>query len=103
MTNEPESVDVTASQTHTVDAGAAITPIVVDLGSKSKKAIKKLKEGRGKLMFEVSDAVERVRAKVGKENQSSMPVVIIYRQKASKKSSASSMLPLLPSPFSMFR
>ena len=103
MTNEPESVDVTTAPTHKVDPGPAIRPIVVDLGSKSKKSIKRLKEGRGKLMFEVSAAVEKVRATVGETNQASTPVVIIYRKKASKKSSVGSMLPAFPSPFSLFR
>ena len=38
-------------------AGAAIAPIVLDLGKKKKKLIKALKRGEGKLMEDVASKV----------------------------------------------
>jgi|SRR5882724_6837390 len=58
-------------------------PVIVDLGSKSKKAINKLKCGEGKLMLEVEQAVELVRSTLNDQdkNKQIIPVLVIYRKK----------------------
>jgi hypothetical protein len=62
------------------------TPVVIDLGSRKKKAIKRLKDGRGKLMSEVALALEQVRGGLSDGDQGSqiVPVVIIYKKKKKK-------------------
>jgi hypothetical protein len=80
-----------------------VTPIVIDLGKRSKKSIKNLKEGRGKLMQEVGDTIDQVRCNLGSQGAEVLPVVLIYRQKAQSKRSPASFLPLLPPPFNLLR
>lgn len=77
-----------------------VTPIIVDAGRKSRKAIRRLKEGRGTLMREVNDIVNELRSRPGSQ-KGIVPVVIIYRQKSRQRSSLS--VPLIPSPFDLFR
>jgi hypothetical protein len=62
------------------------TPVIIDLGSRKKKAIKRLKNGRGKLMAEVALAIEQVRSgwSEGDQNQNNAPVVVIYKKKKKK-------------------
>jgi len=64
-------------------AGATIAPIVLDLGKKKKKLIKELKRGEGKLMEDVAQAVEEVRANLGTHasGKDLIPVVIVYERK----------------------
>jgi hypothetical protein len=59
------------------------TPIIVSLGKKKKKVIKRLKRGRGSAMDEVLDVVEQVQANLGDDAAGKVivPVVVIYRQK----------------------
>ncbi len=63
--------------------GVQVQPIVVDLGKKKKKQIKNLKRGRGPLLEDVADVVEKVRASLADQlaGKELVPVVIVYRQK----------------------
>jgi len=72
----------------TADASAT-APIVVDLGKKPKKQIKRLREGRGKLMDDVSVLLDELKA-AGSIVANAQPVVIVVRQ----KQKASLMWPL---------
>ena len=60
-----------------------VTPIVIDLGKKKKKQLRDLKRGQGKLVDEVSEVLERVRADMGAKADAGhlVPVVMIYRKK----------------------
>ena len=64
-----------------------IRPVVVDLGKKKAKAIKALKRGEGKLMDDVAQVVEEVRANLSKElaGKELIPVVIIYQKKQNRR------------------
>ena len=68
--------------------GVQVQPIVVDLGKKKKKQIKNLKRGRGPLLEDVADVVEKVRASLAEQlaGKELMPVVIVYRQKKKRSS-----------------
>jgi hypothetical protein len=56
------------------------TPVVVDMGKKSRKQIKRLREGRGKLMTEVAGVLEELRI-AGTISASAQPVVVVVRQR----------------------
>ena len=84
-------------------SGAAKTtlPVVVDLGKRSRKDIKKLGNGEGKLMLEVELAVEQARSRLSEEDKNKVfvPVVIIYRKKEKR-----GIFPIPPlSPFNFLR
>ena len=84
------------------------TPVIIDLGSRKKKAIKRLKNGRGKLMAEVGLAIEQVRAGwTDGEQDKNTPIVIIYKKKkrGKKKKKFNSILnPMnVLNPFNMLR
>ena len=66
-----------------VNSVRATAPIVVSLGSESRKRIRRLKRGRGKLMDEVSTVMEQVRASFGEhaDGKIFVPVVLVYRRK----------------------
>jgi hypothetical protein len=86
------------------------TPVIIDLGSRKKKAIKRLKNGRGKLMAEVGLAIEQVRAgwADGDQDKNDAPIVIIYKQKKKGKKKKGGMNSILNpmnvlNPFNMLR
>ncbi len=59
------------------------SPIIVSLGKKSKKQMKRLKRGKGSTMDEVMDVVDQVQDHLGEDaaNKIIVPVVVIYRRK----------------------
>lgn len=80
-------------------------PIIVDLGTRRKKLINDLKDGRGKLLVEVDLAVEQARAVLpdADKNKILVPVVVLYREKR-KKRRFDDVLPFNPlNPFSLLR
>jgi hypothetical protein len=56
------------------------TPVVVDLGTHRRKQIKQLRRGEGKLLGEVSGAVEELRAS-GTIGADAQAVVFVVRQR----------------------
>jgi hypothetical protein len=79
-------------------------PVIVDLGTKSRKAIKRLKNGRGKLMADVERAIAESHARLPDDQKSKqvIPVLVIYKKK--RKRSKRKVFPFFPpSPFSLFR
>lgn len=57
------------------------TPIIVDLGKKSRKKVKKLRKGEGPLLAEVSQILSELQT-AGKISASAVPVVIVVREKS---------------------
>ena len=82
-----------AAQTHLVersdDAGddhadpEVVTPIIVSLGKKNKKQIKRLKRGKGGTMDQVLDVIDQVQVNLGDQAAGKIlvPIVVIYRRK----------------------
>jgi hypothetical protein len=62
-------------------------PVVVDLGKKKSKQVKKVLKGQGPLYQHTLDAVEQVRASLGPDaaNREFVPVIVIYKKKPKKK------------------
>lgn len=85
-----------------------VTPIIVDLGTRSRRDIRHLKEGRGSLMTEVGNAISRVRSSLagsssggGSSDSGILPVIILYRKSSRTRRIRASTF--LPSPFNIFR
>jgi Family of unknown function (DUF6200) len=60
--------------------GASASPIVLDLGKHRRKAVRALRKGGGKLMGEVSAALDELRSS-GAVSTSAQPIIIIVQQK----------------------
>jgi hypothetical protein len=58
-------------------------PVVVDLGKRGRRAIKRLREGEGKLFAEVSDVVDRLR-RDGAVKADAQIVVVVVRQRRNR-------------------
>ena len=78
--------------TQTQDASAK-QPVIVDLGSISRKDLKRLRRGEGSAMDEVRQVAQSVKASGAAE----APLVVLYRKK--RKKIASSRKLGLPFPF----
>lgn len=63
----------------------AAEPIIVDMGKKSRKQVRRAREGSGKLMDKINAMLEDLRAD-GTIKGDAQPVLIIVRQKPRKKS-----------------
>jgi hypothetical protein len=59
-------------------------PVLIHLGKKKRKRVKKLSRGRGPLMGAIADAVEELRAN-GKLDASGQDVIVIVREKRRKR------------------
>jgi hypothetical protein len=86
VTNRETNETITEQQDGEVDTqvSAEVTaPIIVSLGRKRKKAIKRLKRGKGPAMAEVLDVIDQVQTSLGAQAEGKIlvPVVIIYRQR----------------------
>lgn len=66
------------------DEKGARHPILIDLGKQKKKHVKKLRKGRGKLMEDIGEVVERLVAE-GEVEAGAQPIVIVVRQKDKDK------------------
>jgi hypothetical protein len=58
-------------------------PVIVSLGKKKRKVMKRLKRGKGPVMDQVMDVLEQVQDQLGSQAEGKIlvPVVIIYKEK----------------------
>ncbi len=63
----------------TESESSATTPVIVKLGRQSRKRIKGLGEGRGKLFAEVMETIEELR-KSGQISTSAQPLIFVVKQ-----------------------
>lgn len=73
-----------------------LVPVIVHLGSASKKKVERLEKGRGPLMAELNAVIDEVLAALpdSVEAETVMPVVAIYRKKRKRAAN-----PFFPFPF----
>jgi hypothetical protein len=74
-------------------------PYIVDLGKASKRAIRALKRGEGKLQDEVEDALAKVVTEHLKDSDKGkpvIPIILIYRKRRRRSSAAALPFPLSP-------
>jgi hypothetical protein len=72
-------------------------PIILDIGKTSKKNIRQAKQGQGKLMLDVQDAMAEVTASLGDKanGQQLVPIVLLYRKKARRNKRGGGIFPAL--------
>lgn len=66
-------------------------PVILDLGKQSRKQVKRLRRGDGKLMDDINDAIAELRT-AGTVGATSQAVVIVVREKRRKTKSLFPML-----------
>ena len=54
--------------------------VIIDLGKKARKKVKKLRKGRGPLLQKVDDAITELKEK-GEVSKSAAPVIVVVREK----------------------
>ena len=83
MPEKDGNITVQPTPTQIQNPAEVTAPIIVNLGKKKRKVIKRLKSGKGRAMDEVLDVVDQVQANLGAQAEGKVlvPVVIIYRQK----------------------
>ena len=64
-----------------------LKPVVIDLGKTKAKRIKDLKRGGGRLMQEVMEATNQIRASFGEQatNVEFIPIVLVYKKKSRRR------------------
>ena len=70
----------TSGTAGTPDDQSTGTPILVDLGKRRRKQIRRLRKGGGKLMDEVTVAIREIQ-KTGRLSPQAQPVIVIVREK----------------------
>jgi hypothetical protein len=83
---KPED-QVAAAAKAALAAKVATRPVVINLGSASRKRIKKLKRGTGRLVDKVRSAVDLAAVNLGQdaEGQTLLPVVVVYKEKRRRR------------------
>ena len=83
MTTPAESATKIVAKPIAADTTAA-EPLIIDMGKKSRKQVRRAREGTGKLMDKINLMLEDLRAE-GTIKADAQPVLIIVRQKPRKK------------------
>jgi Family of unknown function (DUF6200) len=60
-------------------------PVVLDMGKQRRKQIKDLRRGKGKLMDEISGAIQELRV-AGTVSAGAQPVIVVLQQKRRRRS-----------------
>jgi hypothetical protein len=90
MSSDTTTPSATPRKTPTKREAAAATegkpePIVVDMGKKSRKAIRKLRKGKpGKLMDRVQETLAHLREN-GALAEDAQPIIIVVKERASSR------------------
>jgi hypothetical protein len=65
-----------------------VRPIILDVGKRTRRTIKALKRGRGRLMDEADEVMREYCARLGKdvENLQLVPLIMLYRKKIPRRS-----------------
>ncbi|MBI4861526.1 MAG: hypothetical protein HY815_14885 [Candidatus Riflebacteria bacterium] len=60
-----------------------LSPILIDLGKKRRRSIKRLRRGKGRLMENISETIEELRES-GKIAADARPVIVLVRERRRK-------------------
>jgi hypothetical protein len=59
-------------------------PVIVDLGKRRKKLVRRLRNGGGRLMDEVQAAIGEIQ-RTGRISANAQPVIVVVREKPNRK------------------
>ncbi len=85
--NESISPELSESPEEAAPQVELVTPVVIELGKAKARAVKRLKQGRGRLMNEVFDVLDEITEALGDEldGKALVPVIMIYQKKKGRK------------------
>ena len=83
MASPAESTKSESTKHH--ESVTANDPVVVDLGKKRRKQIRRLRKGHGKLMDQVNHLLDELRGS-GSFSPTAQPVVVVVREKRRTRS-----------------
>ena len=66
------------------NGSTASSPIIIDMGKKKKKDIKRLRKGTGKLMDDVDNCIQELKD-AGEITESVRPVVVVVAEKQTRQ------------------
>ena len=71
-------------------------PIILDLGKTKRRNIKDLRQGRGRLVGDIEDAMKEVSSSLGEQanGKQLIPVVLLYRKKSKRRRGGGGLFPL---------
>ena len=61
-----------------------ISPVMIKLGKKTRKRVRQLKKGKGKLMNKVANTIDEICANLEDNSGHVVPVVVVVEQKRKK-------------------
>ena len=64
----------------------SVQPIILDAGRRTRRMIKALKRGRGRLMDEVEEVIREYRLSTDVENVQLVPLIMLYGTKVQRRS-----------------
>lgn len=73
-----------ANEQHDTGDSQVDAPILVDLGKKKRKKVKKMRKGRGPLMGVIEDTVTELRSQ-NQIDENAKPIVIVVREKKKRQ------------------
>jgi len=56
------------------------TPVLIDLGKKSQKQVKRLRKGKGKLLRSVQEAIQKL-TEGGQIAANAQPIIVVVRER----------------------
>jgi hypothetical protein len=65
--------------------GGDLAPMLIDLGKKNAKDVKKLRKGKGKLVEQVQGAIAELKS-AGTISMSAQPIIVVVTEKTDAKS-----------------
>ena len=68
----------------TARKSAVNEPMIIDMGKRSRKAVRALRKGKGVLLHKIDDHLQRL-SEIGEISADHQPVVIIVRPKSKRK------------------
>lgn len=84
MATNPEAPMASAAKADTADS--TVEPIIINLGKKRRKQVRRLRRGKpGRLLDRVQEAIDHLRTN-GEMAAGTQPVVIVVRQRSKNRS-----------------
>lgn len=77
MSTQPP--DSEAGARHPIEAPPKVPNVIVDLGKRPRKQVKRLKAGRGRLIAEILDCVDELRSE-GKIPAAAEPIIVLVER-----------------------